>query len=351
MFRTRPGLVYPRGVRAYVGGILVASLLFPWSASAQEAPPPGQPQPPAGSTPTPENPRATQEAREHFQAGMEHFRAFRYRDAIREWHLAAGLVPSADLWYNIASAHEKLSEYEPAIEHYQRYLHDRVDPPDRAQVEEKIAWLQRRIEEERSTQHRERPTHGTLRIESSVERADVSIDGRPVGAAPIAEPLSLGAGRYRLEVHDDGYVPFRADVRVSAGVTTGAYAGLVPATRYEAVRGGRIFTWIVGGAAIVAFGASGYFALDAASKQADIDNLRAQQDADIAAMGYSDIVIPDADLIGVEDAAFYSDVSLGIGLALAVGAVVLYFLEGQSIETERVRGPRQEASRLRPAAF
>ncbi len=78
---------------------------------------------------SPEDPQAAQRARERFQAGMEHFEAHRYRDAIHEFELAASLVPSADIWFNIARAWEELREFEPAIEYYQRYLRDRVDPP------------------------------------------------------------------------------------------------------------------------------------------------------------------------------------------------------------------------------
>ncbi len=71
-------------------------------------------------------------AQQHFEQGLHQFEAHHFREAIEEFELAANLVPSADLWFNIARAHEELNEYDEAIQYYQRYLRDRVDPPDSA---------------------------------------------------------------------------------------------------------------------------------------------------------------------------------------------------------------------------
>src|SRR5690606_9604956 len=91
---------YPRAVLRFASWSL-AILLFATSARAQEP----EAAPETGASP--ENLEATQRAREHFMAGVEHFSAHRYREAIRAFSLAAQLVPSADLWFNIARAHEE----------------------------------------------------------------------------------------------------------------------------------------------------------------------------------------------------------------------------------------------------
>jgi len=58
---------------------------------------------------------------------------------------------------------------------------------------------------------------GQLEIRGGVEGAEVRIDGREVGALPLADPVRVVAGRVTLEVVAEGYYPFSRPVRVSAG--------------------------------------------------------------------------------------------------------------------------------------
>ena len=279
---------------------------------------------------SPEDAQAAQQAREHFRTGMEHFEGRRFREAIHEFQLAAALVPSADLWFNIARASEELSDLpslEQAVEYYRRYLRDRVDPPDRDAVEARIASLEERIEAAREAQLR-RPDTGTLRIGVETEGAQVRLDGQPSGETPVPAPISVEPGRHRLDLEREGYVPFRSEVRVEPGVVTTAYADLVPATRYRAVRGRRIFTWITAGLAAAALGTSIGLGVHARSRA-------------------------DEDLSDGRRWAAISDYVLGSALVLGVTSVILYFVEGRAVGTERI-GPDDEpleASRPRPGAF
>lgn len=294
-------------------------------AAAQDAPSP--------EASTPENAEAAAQARVHFTEGMQHFDARRFRDAIHAFQLAASIVPSADLWFNIARAYEELHDetsLRQAIEFYQRYLRDRVDPPDRGQVEAKIEVLQQRAEAARQARL-SRPTTGTLRISSTVEGADVSVDEDAIGTSPVAAPLTLPEGTHRVEVEREGYIPFRSDVQITPGAAAAAYADLAPATRYRAVRGKRIFTWIVGGLAVAGIGTS--IALGAIAR----------------GMTRGDDVT-DEDYRDARDMSAISDYVLGASLALAVGAIVLYFVEGRAIGTERVTVD-ESASRAQPTAF
>ena len=258
----------------------------------------------------PENMQATQQARQHFMAGIEHFSAHRYREAIQSFQLAAQLVPSADLWFNIARAHEELSEYEPAIEHYQRYLRDRVDPPDQEQVLAHIEQLRVRAAADRE-RLLARPTTGTLRLTASRDGSAVELDGASTGASPWDEPREIEPGRHRLTLAREGYIPFRSEVSVEAGVTTAAYADLVPETRYRAIQADRIFTWITWGLGVAALGVSIGLGVEAGSRQStDLDSART-----IAA---------------------FSDVFLGSAIGLGVIGLVLWFVEGRSVGTERI---------------
>lgn len=306
--------------------VLAALLLAAAHADAQTDPAPGTPPPstPPVATTNPENVQATQDARQHFRAGMEHYQARRFREAIQSFELAAQLVPSADLWFNIARAYEQLNEPALAAEHYQRYLRDRVDPPDRAEIEHQIAALLERAESDRAAR-RTRPTTGTLRVEASVAGSEVRIDDRVVGRAPIAVPMSLAPGRHTVVVARDGYIPFRSEVEIRAGAPTAAYADQVRATEYRAQRGTRIWTWIVGGLGVAALGTSIGVGVVASGQQGDGDLATARRTATV------------------------SDVFLGSAIALAVGATLLYFVEGRAVGTERVSGGDSGAAPAAPA--
>ncbi len=293
-----------------------ATLSLPLTSTAQDSPenPPADAPTPPGPGSQPENVEAAQNARGHFRVGMQHFDAREFREAIHQFQLAAHLVPSADLWFNIARAYEEINTLEgleQAVEHYQKYLRDRVDPPDREEVETHIAELQARIAAQRAALLN-RPTTGTVRVSSNVEGAALEIDARDLGQTPIAAPLSLDPGSHRLQLQQEGYIPFRADLRVGGGVTTAAYADLLPETRYEAVRGRRIFTWITAGLAVVAAGTSIGFGVHARS-----------------------LVNEDRD-DDVRRNARTSDYLLGAAIGLGVVAFILYFIEGRAIGTIRI---------------
>lgn len=262
------------------------------------------------AAPQPENLEGARRARRHFLAGLEHFEAHRYRDAIQSFQLAAQLVPSADLWFNIARGHEELSEYEPAIEYYQRYLRDRVDPPDRDRVEAHIEQLRRRASEDRERQ-RLRPTTGLLRLAANRDGAEVRLNGQAVDPTPWEEPRELEHGRHQLSVVRSGYLPFRSEVSVEPGVTTAAYADLVPETRYRAVQDDRIFTWIAWGLGAAAIGTSIGLGVEAVSNWGN-------------------------DLGSAATWAAYSDGLLAAGIGMGVLGLVLWFVEGRTVRTERI---------------
>lgn len=294
-------------------------VVAPLSAAAQaptgEAPPSDAPPAdvPPSSTPTPPPLPAdsSAQARVEFRAGMAAFEAHEYHQAIAAFERAAALTPSADLWFNIARSYEELNEFEPAAEYYRRYLRDRVDPPDRARVEERIASLEERAEAARVAA-RQTPTTGTIRVDVDVPGATVSIDDREVGTSPVALPLTYPQGEHIVEVRMDGRIPFRARVRVDAGSNVVAVANLAHATEYRSIRGRRRVTWVMAGLAVASLGTSIGLGIHAYSLNRD------------------------GDRSGAARWGRYSDYAIG-GVALfGIGTVTLYFGEGRAVRTERV---------------
>src|SRR5690606_30340279 len=114
---------------------------------------------------------------------------------------------------------------------------------------------------------------------------------------------------------------FRSEVSVEAGVPTAAYADLSPETRYRAIQAERIFTWIAWGLGVAALGTSVGLGVEAASRQADLADARQW--------------------------AAYSDGLLGAAIGLAVVGLLLYFVEGRSVGTERITVSDEDAASTR----
>lgn len=286
------------------------ALHLPSVVAAQEGAPPD---PGSGATVAEQDADVARRARTAFERGLEHFGARRHREAIHEFQVAAQLVPSADLWFNIARAHEELGEWDQAIEHYRRYLRDRVDPPDREQVEALLELLGERAEAARAARLT-RATTGTLSVRVDVEGASVRIGERDVGTSPITDELTLEPGRHPLVVQRDGYLPFRSEVAIEPGVRTAAYVDLQPETRFRAIAGERIFTWIAFGLSAAALGVSIGLGVEAGSRQS-------------------------SDLGSAREWAAWSDAAIGAAIGFSALGLVLWFVEGRAVGTETITTP------------
>jgi len=75
----------------------------------------------------------------------------------------------------------------------------------------------------------DRASTGSLEVTSDVEGATVYLDDQRVGATPYQEE-QLAPGRYDVRVEQEGYRPFREEVRVGAGRRARVEARLAPAS-------------------------------------------------------------------------------------------------------------------------
>ena len=89
-------------------------------------------------------PRTRSEAAGHFARGEAAQADGRFREAIDEYEQAYALVPHANALFNIAVCYERLSEWQRAVDYYQRYLDD-GPANDAPEVIKKIRALQARI--------------------------------------------------------------------------------------------------------------------------------------------------------------------------------------------------------------
>jgi len=134
------------------------------------------------------------EARARFMAGAEHFDAERFDAAAAEFERSFALREVPVVLFNLAQCYRRLLRNDDAIDAFRRYLAiggASVAPERRRGVEQEIAALEAQT--------------GTVTLEIREPGARVSVDGRPVGTAPIA-PLRLASGHRALRIEADGFV-------------------------------------------------------------------------------------------------------------------------------------------------
>jgi hypothetical protein len=285
--------------------VIAACLAAPAGAAAQATPP-------AAAAPegAPGGARV-EEAQRRVTAAMAAFRAHDYTTAIHEFELAWRAAPNPDLWYNLARARELSGDSGGAIGDYQRYLRDKVDPPDRAEVERHIRELQSLADLQAAA--RRRQAEGSrirFHVEGGGDRAARwFLDGREVPAA--GDGLGVAPGEHAVRYEAPAMQEWTARVRVREGETATVFAAPALATRYATRPTPHVASLALGGLGAVALGVAGYLAVRAAS----------------------------TDCNGCEErvtASNRSDILLGVGAGLAVGAVVAYFIERATGRTERV---------------
>lgn len=249
------------------------------------------------------------EAQRHIAAGLQQFRQRNYSAAIHEFELANSAVPTPELWFNMSRAREMLLDYRGAIDDLRRYLRDKVDPPDSAQVEGHIVELER-LDEIRRASLARRALGQTMRVavEGDPGTTTVLLDGRALPGAALASPMPTSEGSHRIEVLRPGAQPWVAQVRVRVGESAAVFADPVRATVYRTRPAPHIVSAVLGGLGLAAFGVSGYFAIRASGEDCNSCSAR-------------------------WDAAQRSDILLGTGALLAAGAAVAFFVERASSTT------------------
>ena len=341
--RTRLRYLRDGSVRTVRSPLVIASfalstsaLVAPLFAFAQSAAPaavtsaPASPAPASASSAPSSAPEAggVAAAQEHLGRALVHFREHRYLEAIHEFELANAAAPSADFWYNIARCHELLSHYDEAVDYYQRYLRDKVDPPDRAQVQQHITELHRLAEIARAASRRQ-TAQAAIRFELATPTpgASLYISDRVVGHGTLTTPFTVAPGSYPIRVSAAGMQDWRATVRVRQGQTVTAFVGLQPATQYETRSGRHLASYIIGAAAIVALGTGIAFGAIAATSA--------------PCLGDPNTMIADA-MCDRRDWSTRADILYGVSAGLMISTAIVYFIEAGSARTERVT-PRRTA--------
>jgi hypothetical protein len=230
----------------------------------------------AAAAPTEPRPDAEllREAKRRFQRANALYQEGRYDDALHSYQAAYDLVPSPDILFNIGLSKEKVFDYEGCSLTFRQYLTKSKDERRNAQAQERLDRCRAqtlipvkvsslppsaavyvgsgearrpsgrtpaRLDLRPGTYEIGVETPGyvaqtqtvvveeglhpdidfsleklsTLRIEADVAGAEIEIDEKREGAAPLSREVK--AGLYRVLVHKPGFAPVKREVRVGAG--------------------------------------------------------------------------------------------------------------------------------------
>ncbi len=300
---------------ATMGG---ATLVAPASAEAQAAPTAAQ----------------RTRARALYTEGQRQFAAHAYTEALAAFEGAYAQVPNPVVLLGVASAQEQLGQRAEARATLERYLRERPDAPDRAEIETRIAALPAPAA----------PT-GTIRIACTPAGAAIQIDGESRGTSPA--DLIVSPGEHELRLTLAGYEPLMQSVTVQPDATVEITVELVGAAQVASEEGvfgeggvesedeaeeatpveeaplstdpsaGVWITTALAGVALVTGTVFGFLAL---SRQSDFDAMPTRSAADEG-----------------EAFALVADLSFGVAIAAGITAIVLY-------ATERPAAPADTAT-------
>ncbi len=260
-----------------------------------------------------------------FQRGQELYADRDFAGALSEFHKAYELAPSYRLLYDIGQVCYQMHDYVCAQQSRARYLADggaEIPAPRRLAVERELTELQQRL--------------GYLDLQVDVAGAEVSVDDVLAGVAPLAQPISVSAGRHRATVTAPGRVPVTRIVDVAGQDTAHVTIALValrverepeaPATvlamPVQAPRASAMTTasWLgygAGGVMVAGAAITGVLALDAGR--------------DVRSKLYDDTVAAVADRSRASSLALASDAFIiGAALTLTATTVLTFVLPRSS---------------------
>jgi hypothetical protein len=270
-----------------------------------------------------------------------------YTGALERFHAAYAAYASAKIWFNIGQANRDLGRPVDALEAFQKFLDGVPDaaPEDKADAQASVAELQKRL--------------GQLTIVCESAGAEISVDGKPVGVAPLAKPIWVVPGLHQVLASKQGAPLALASAEVGAGGSATATlrggpvvpaappamtAPAIPAAPPvevmvaspppQARRGwwlGRKWTWVAGGAAVAFAGTAAVIGGLAQSRFKDLKRSCGVDSDD-------GLGCDKGKIDSLQTRMTTANVFWGLAGAAAVTAGVLFFVEGRPVAVAPMAG-------------
>jgi hypothetical protein len=128
-----------------------------------------------------------------------------YAGALEKFKEARATYASPKIWFNIGQANRDLGRFDDAMAAFEKFLIGASDASPGA------------IADARKATDELRPKLGQVRIECQTPGAEVNIDGKVVGQAPLLDPIWAMPGRHQITALVAGASPAVETVNVVAG--------------------------------------------------------------------------------------------------------------------------------------
>jgi hypothetical protein len=310
----------------------------------------------AQAAPPSASPEAKAKAQTLLKEGAKLYEKGAFAPALDKFNQAYSEYKSPKLLFNIGQASRDLGRLAEAMTAFEHFLAEATDAPPEmvAEAKKSAAELEGKL--------------GKVRIQCSKPGAEVSLDGKAVGITPITDPIWSAPGKHQVTARHADTAPAVEDVDVNASwehtvvITLQPLAEVVAPTpparvpppeaklapaaevREEApllpgptkaaettTGGGRVWTWVAAGAAVVfAGGAVGF----GAAMKSKFDNLNKTCGSESGADPHCSQSDVDAVLLRRN----LANVSWGLAGAAALAAGILFFVEGRPVTVTPMAG-------------
>jgi hypothetical protein len=181
------------------------------------------------ATPTAAAPsaEATKRAEASYKQGVRLYSEKKFAEAEAAFEAAWAVNPTADVAYNLGTAEYQQGKYQEAAEHLSFAL--------RAWPLLSVMAPLRPIAEQRMAESR--TFVGALTVKVNQEQAEVFVDGRAVGRAPLAGEVFVAPGAHVVEAKLKGYVGAKEAVQIEKGAAKTVELKLAAITPMEAASG------------------------------------------------------------------------------------------------------------------
>ena len=297
----------------------------------------------AQTSPLTADPQAKAQAQVLLGQGTKLYQQGDVTEALEKFNAAYAAYASPKLMFNIGQCNRDLGRPVEALEAFGKFLVGAADSsPDMiADARRSVAQLQKKL--------------GRIQIDCATAGAEVSVDGKSVGLAPLPDPIWATPGRHQVTAKHASAAPAIEDVDVTAGSVNTATMRMLPpeapvaapapkaasdfdlqaASRPSSASEGwwlgRTWTWVAAGSTVLLTAGAVTAGLSMKSK---FDNLR-------SSCGAGNPLRPgctQSDIDSVSSRQTMANVFWGLAGAAAVTTGVLFHFEGQPVTVAPVAG-------------
>jgi hypothetical protein len=260
-----------------------------------------------------------------------------YMGALDRFNAAYAAYPSSKIWFNIGQAYRVLGRPVEARDAYRHFLDEvpNASRENREDAQASLEGLQKWL--------------GQLTVSCESAGAQITIDGKTVGQAPLPGPVWVTPGRHQVTAVRAGDCPIVENAEVPTGARL--TVALIPLHGSLAARPagvdlgerakqqgrdqgwmlGRKWTWVAAGATVVLTGAA---AIVGWSMQSRFDELRGSCGRGSA----TPVGCSQSDIDSLHTRKVTANVLWGAAGAAALTTGVLFFVEGRPVTVAPVAG-------------